>query len=57
MQVELNGHDTRLLLSSEPWSKGIRKLVVAGNIENPFLVPALTGPSLLYWRLFFRSSV
>lgn len=43
MQVELNAHNTRLLLSAEPWKKGILRLVVGENIEIPFLVPALTG--------------
>ena len=43
MQVELNGHNTRLLLSAEPWKKGILRLIVGENVEIPFLIPALTG--------------
>ena len=43
MQVELNGHNTRLLLSDEPWNNGILKLVVGEGVEIPFLGAALTG--------------
>ncbi|MDE0012837.1 MAG: DUF4037 domain-containing protein [Candidatus Poribacteria bacterium] len=43
MNVELNGHNTRLLLSAEPWNNGILRLIVGENVEIPFLMPALTG--------------
>ena len=42
MRTELKGYDTRVLLSDEPWSRGIQRLIV-GEREIPFLLPALSG--------------
>jgi hypothetical protein len=40
--IELNGNDTQILLSDEPWRRGLQRLRVKGR-EIPFLLPALSG--------------
>jgi Domain of unknown function (DUF4037) len=45
MRIELNGRDThtRVVLSDEPWNRGIERLIVADGREIPFLLNALSG--------------
>jgi len=42
MRIELKGYNTRVLLSDEPWDRGIKGLI-AGEREIPFLLNALSG--------------
>jgi len=42
MQIELQEKDTRVLVSSESWNRGLKRIVV-GDKEIPFLLPALSG--------------
>lgn len=42
MQIELSGMNTLVVMSSEPWNRGLRRIVV-GDKEIPFLLPTLAG--------------
>ncbi|MCC7409072.1 MAG: DUF4037 domain-containing protein [Phycisphaeraceae bacterium] len=42
MLTQLSGHNTEVVLSSEPWNRGLQRIVMEGR-EISFLLPALCG--------------